>query len=75
MKTINTSAKSIVQPAYRISHNGGNSVDNEGDFVEISSQLCKGCTHDICKCHCNCNLSKGKGKIHPRIGIEVLRYR
>jgi histone-lysine N-methyltransferase SETMAR len=28
-------------------------VENEGDFVEKKSQLCKGCTHDIRKFHYN----------------------
>jgi hypothetical protein len=30
-------------------------VDNEGDFVGKESQLCKGCTPDICKFHYNCS--------------------
>ena len=32
-----------------------NCVENEIDFLEKESELCKGCTHDKCKCHYSCN--------------------
>ena len=42
-----------------------NYVDSDGDFVEIWPQLCKTCTHDMCKFHYNCSYSfLGKNRRH-----------
>lgn len=51
----------------RITQRRKNFVDTEGDIVEKSFQLYKGCTHYICKFHCNCNYIfwKKKGKFFP----------
>jgi hypothetical protein len=47
------SAKSFTRQAYGILHKDGKCTDNEGDFVEKSSKLCKGCMHDICTFYYN----------------------
>jgi len=46
--------RSFTIQAYSILCRGGKCTDNEGDFVEKSSKLCKGCMHDICTFYYKC---------------------
>jgi hypothetical protein len=44
-----------------MSRKGKKCYDNEGDFVEKSSQLCECYTNDMCKFYCDDNMGKTGG--------------